>query len=224
MCETKNEVPMSEKKTLFWKKLLFSDILLAKSYTQKIAYIGVLTALSIVASMFLEFKFLDVQFSLTILVSVLTGVLIGPLSGGVAVFLGDLIGYLYNSWGLLYYWWVGLSTALMAVIAGLVMRLPFKFRGSGYLKLALICILVLAVCSVGVNTTGFYVFYTRIGFTQKSLGLVEKYFGGVNTYFAYAIVRLIFLGQLWNSLFNYALLFVAVPLLNAAKPLGIRIE
>ncbi len=224
MSQTKNEAPMSERKASVWKKLLFSDILLEKSYAQKIAYVGVMTALNVLASMFLEFKFLDVQFSLTVFMSVLAGMLLGPFLGGTAAFLGDFIGYIFNSWGLLYYWWVALSSALMAVIAGLMMRLPLKFRGSGYVKLAAICLAVLAVCSVGVNTTGFYLYYSRVGFSEKALGLLTEHFGGANTYWTYALVRLVFLGQLWNNLFNYALLFAAVPLLNAAKPLKIRLQ
>ncbi len=206
-----------------WKRILFCPAILEKSDAQKIAYIGVMTALCIVANMFLEFKFMDVQFSLTIFASVLTGMLIGPVFGAAAVFLGDFIGYVYNNWGLLYMPWVGISCAAMAIIAGLVMKLPFKFKGSAYVKLAIICILVLLVCSIGINTTGFYVYYTRIGFSKKALGYIESSFGGTTTYWAYAMVRFIFLGQAINSLVNYALLFAAVPLLKAVKPLKLTL-
>ncbi len=202
-------------------RLLFSDVMLGKSRARKVAYTGVVAGLCIVTSMFLEFKFLDVQFSLTIFMSVLAGILLGPLLGSAAVFLGDFVGYLYNSWGLLYYWWVALSCALMAVVAGLVMRLPLRCRGSGYIKLALICLLILVLCSVGVNTTGFYVYYTQVGFSPKALELLSEHFGGMNTYLTYAFVRLFFLGQIWNSLANYVLLFAAMPVLGAVKPLHI---
>ena len=224
MYQTENGVPMSAKQPSVLQKLLFSDVMLSKSYPKRIAYIGVMTGLCIVTGMFLEFKFLDVQFSLTIFMSVLAGVILGPLFGSVAVFLGDFIGYIYNSWGLLYYWWVALSCALMAVIAGLFMRIPWKFKGSGYVKLALISLFILAVCSVGVNTTGFYVYYTQVGFSQRSLALLSEHFGGVNTYWTYALVRLLFLGQIWNSLANYALLFMVMPVLGAIKPLKIRFQ
>ena len=204
-----------------WKTLLYSEILLKKTRAARIAYLGVTAALCIIVNMF-EFRFADVQFSLTIFASVLAGILIGPVFGFIAVFLGDLVGYLVNSWGFLYMPWVGISCAAMALIAGLCMKLPFRFRGSGYAKLALTCLLTLAVCSVGINTTGMYFYYIGIGFSSRSLSLIAEHFGGKNTYFTYALVRLVFMGQLWNNLLNYALLFVTMPVLCAIKPLGIR--
>ncbi len=206
-----------------WERILLPPMLIGKSQTRRIAYIGVMAAVCIVVNLF-EFKFADVQFSLTIFASVLSGVLIGPAFGAAAAFLGDFVGYLVNSWGFLYMPWVGASCAAMAFITGLVMKIPFRFRGSGYLKLALSCVLILAVCSVGINTTGFYFYYTRTAFSSRALELISEHFGGANTYLAYALVRLVFMGQLWNNLFNFALLFAAVPLLNAAKPLKISIR
>ncbi len=210
-----------ETQTPLWKRLLFSDAMLGRSYARRLAWISVMTALCILSNL-LEFKFADIQFSLTLSASVLAGIIVGPVLGCAAAMLGDFLGFVVNSWGFLYMPWVGLSCAAMALIAGLVMKLPFHFRGSGYVKLAIICVLVLFFCSIGINTTGFYFYYTRVGFSAKALSLVEEYFGG-NSYLAYALVRLLFMGQIWNSLFNYAILFLAVPLLNAAKPLGIRI-
>ena len=203
--------------------ILLSPLLADRSPSQRVAYVGVTAALCVAVNLF-EFRFADVQFSLTVFASVLAGMLIGPFLGFAAVFLGDAIGFLGNPAGTLYMPWVGLSVATMSLIAGLVMRIPLKFKGSGYVKLVLICILTLTVCSVGINTTGMYFYYTRVGFSQKSLALLAERFGGANNYFTYALVRLLFLGQLWNSLFNYALLFAAVPVLNAAKPLKIKIS
>ncbi len=205
-----------------WKRLLFSEVILEKSRSQKLAWIAVTAALCVLAN-FAEFKFADIQFSLTIFASVLAGIIVGPVFGFVASMLGDFLGFVVNSWGFMYMPWVGLSCACMALIAGFVINIPMEFKGSGYLKLAVICVLVLLVCSVGINTTGFYFYYTRVGFTSKALALVEEHFGE-NGFFAYALVRLFFMGQIWNSLFNYVLLFLAVPLLNAAKPLKIRIR
>lgn len=206
-----------------WKRILFSEIILEKSRAQKIAYIGVMAALCIIVNLF-EFRFADIQFSLTIFASVLTGMLIGPVFGFVAVFLGDFIGYVVNSWGFLYMPWVGIACATMALIAGLVMKLPLKIKGGAYIKLMIVCLLVLVVCSVGINTTGFYFYYTRVGFSSRALELIAEHFGAGTTYLSYALVRLFFMGQIWNSLFNYALLFVAVPMLNAVKPLKLNIK
>ncbi len=211
-----------EKTQKVWKRVLFSEVILEKSRAQKIAWIAVTAALCILAN-FAEFKFADIQFSLTIFASVLAGILIGPVLGFVASMLGDFLGFVANSWGFLYMPWVGISCACMALIAGFVMKIPLAFRGSGYVKLTIVCVLVLMICTVGINTTGFYFYYTKVGFTSKALTLIEEHFGS-NGYFAYALVRLLFMGQIWNSLFNYALLFAAVPLLNAAKPLKISIR
>ncbi len=207
-----------------WKRILFSDAMLTKTKAQKIAAIGIMAALCIVANMFLEFKFGDVQFSLTLYISVLSGILIGPVFGFVAVFLGDLVGFLYNNWGALYLPWIGLSCAAMAVIAGLVMHLPLHFRGSLYVKLAAICVLVLLVCSVGISTTGFYLYYTKVGFSQAAMQTISEQFGTEVTYFGYVVYRLFFGGQIWNSLFNYALLFLTLPVLAAIKPLRLDLH
>ena len=219
------EVPeMPEKKRIpLWKRILFSPVILGKSDAQKIAYIGVMTALCIVAN-FLEFKFADVQYSFTIFASVLTGILIGPVFGFVAAFLGDALAFLVHSGGFIYMPWVGLSVACMALIAGLVINLPFRFKGSCYVKLTIACVLTLIVCSVGINTTGMYIYYTNVGFTPKSLNLIAEHFGGKNMYLTYALVRLVFLGQLLNNVFNYVLLFVVVPLLKAIKPLKLELR
>ena len=70
------------------KGLFFSKLIMNSSPTKKIAYVAVLTALCVVCNMFFEFKFADVQFSLTIAVSALAGVLLGSAFGFVACFIG----------------------------------------------------------------------------------------------------------------------------------------
>ncbi len=211
------------KKAGRWKRFFYSDLMLGLSDARQLAYIAVLTALCIAVNFF-EIKFGDVQFSFTVFASILTGMILGPVYGFVAVFLGDAIGFLVNSGGFLYMPWVGLSVAMMSFIAGCVMKLPMHFKGNVYLKLAIICLLTLFVCSVGINTTGMYFYYTRVGFSQKALGYIADHFGGVNLYWTYALVRLVFMGQLINSAVNYVLLFIAVPILGAVKPLRLRFE
>lgn len=214
-----------ERRFPFWQRLLFSEMLLEKTHAKRIAYVGLMTALCIVANMFLEIKFADVQFSLTILVSMLTGIIIGPLYGFCAVFLGDFIGFVYNSWGFLYMPWVGLSVAFMALFAGLIVNgFKFDFKGGIYLKLAVACLVALFVCSVGINSTGFYFYNKASGFSTAVIEYVESRFGTGVSFFGYCCYRLLFKGQIYNSLFNYALLFLAVPVLNAVKPLGVKIK
>lgn len=225
MSMTENEVSMSESegKIPLWKRILFPKLMLEKRTAQQVAYIGVTTAFCIVSNFF-EIKFATTQFSLTIFTSILAGILIGPIFGFVAVFLGDGLGYLLNSMGYPYYWWVALSVSMMAVLAGLIMRIPLKFKGSGYVKLAVLCLVTFFVCSVGVNSTGMYYLGLKIYMPKNVLEAAESRFGGNLTFGTYLLIRFFLLGQIWNSVVNYALLFAAVPLLNAAKPLKIRIE
>ena len=213
---------MSESETArrapLFKRVLFPGLLLEKSLAQQLAYVGVVTALCIVVNTF-EIKFFTVQFSLTLFMSVIAGILIGPVFGGIAVLLGDAIGYVISGMGFPYYWWVALSVMAMAVISGLVMKLKFNFRGSIYAKLALICILTFVVCSVGINTTGMYYLGLPLWMPKEVLAAAGEYFGGELDFGIYFVIRFFLLGQIYNSAVNYALVFAAVPVLKAIKPL-----
>ena len=182
------------------KKALLSDVLLDSTHTQKVAYIAVMTALCVVCNMFFEFKFADTQFSLTIFFSALTGMLIGPIFGFVACFLGDLVGFLYNSGGFMYLPWIGLSMGIIALISGLVMNLiTLKNKFATYFKILIIAVSTFLICTVAINTTAFWLLYSKV------------------PYFAYLTTRLFVQGQIWNSIFNYILLFVLYPTIIRIK-------
>ena len=184
------------------KKLLLSDILKDSTHTQKIAYIAVMTALLVVCNMFFEFKLADTQFSLTIFFSALTGMIIGPVFGFVACFLGDLVGFLYNSGGFMYMPWIGLSMGMVALISGLVMNcIDIKNKFSTYIKILIVALLTFLLCTIAINTTAFWLMYNN-----KKV-----------PFFAYLITRLFVNGQIWNSIFNYALLFVLYPTIIRVK-------
>ena len=203
-----------------WLRLLFSDRLLRRSNAARLAYIAVGAALCIVSNMF-ELKFATTQFSCTVFTSCLAGILLGALPGFLAVFLGDGIGYLVNGGGYMYYWWVALACACMALIAGLVMRLPLRFRGALYVRLAFISLLTFFVCSVGINTTGMYYLGLSVYMPSNVLEAAEEVFGGRLTFWTYTLIRFGVLGQVWNSLVNYALLFLLVPPLSRVRSLGL---
>lgn len=180
------------------KRLLFSELLIDLSRTKKIAYIAIMTALEVVCNMFFEFKLADTQFSLTIFFSAMAGFIIGPLFGFVACFLGDLVGFLYNSGGFMYMPWIGLSMGMVALISGFIVNgIDFKFKGAIYVKLAITAVLTFLVCTVAINTTAFWIIYN----TKKV------------PYTAYLVTRLFVQGQIWNSVFNYALLFALYPII-----------
>ena len=197
------------KKGVWWRSLLFSKLLENKGKAHKIAYIAVMTAVCVVANMFFEFKLADTQFSFTIVISALTGILIGPLFGFAACFLGDLVGFLYHSAGFAYMPWIGVSMGMTALLAGLIVNgLP----GNGkawflYVKLALVCLSSFLLCTVAINTTAFWLLYASE---------IE--------YSTYLISRLFVQGQIWNSLVNFALLFLAVPTLIRIKSLKLHIN
>ncbi len=186
-----------------WKKVLFSPTLAKKNKSHCIAYIAVMTALAVVSNMFFEFKLAETQFSLTLVVSALTGVVIGPLFGAVACFLGDLVGFFYHSGGFAYYPWIGISMALVAGISGLVYAIPLKCKGGLYIKSAIVSVTTFLLCTVAINTTAFWLIYSKVPYTT------------------YLVSRLFVQGQIWNSLFNYFLLFIVVPVVKRMKPLQV---
>ena len=200
------KVKNKKKVNSFWKRLLFSKTLADKNAAHRIAYIGVVTAF-IVAANALEFKLFDTQFSFTIMVCALAGIIIGPLFGFVACFVGDLVGYLINSAGMAYMPWVGISTGLMAFIAGFIVGgVRTKRKWMLWVKLALTCLLIFGICTVAINTTAFWLLYSKVSYPK------------------YLMVRMFVQGQIWNSLLNYALLFIVTPILPRIKPLKIKLS
>ncbi|MBQ7340435.1 MAG: ECF transporter S component [Clostridia bacterium] len=184
------------------RRLLLSDLLVNSSTTQRIAYIALMTAFCAVGNMFFEIKFADIQFSLTIVICALTGIIIGPIFGSCACFLGDLVGFLYNSGGFTYMPWIGIAMAMVALISGLVVNgLDFNFKGDIYVKLLIVAVLTFLVCTIGINTTAFWLIYNN----RKV------------PYFAYVITRVFVQGQIWNSLVNYSILIGITPLILELK-------
>ena len=197
---------MSEKTENGWGKFLFAA-LEGKNTSHKIAYIAVMVALNVVVNAIGSIPLGFVQFSLTLCIAALTGILIGPLFGFVACFLGDTLGYMIgvgtNGWTP----WVGISMGVAAVLAAVIVHgIPLKFKGGLYVKLGLVCFLTLIVCTYAINTTAAYYLWNF-----KGLGYKE-----------FLIARMSL--QIWNNLINGALLFIAVPALNRIKPLKIQIE
>lgn len=200
------------------KKLFLSELILSANATRRIVYIALITAFNVVTNMFLEFRMSDTQFSLTIAVSVLSGVLLGPAFGFVACFTGDLLGFMINSWGFVYMPWVGLSTAMTAFIAGMIINgVNFKFKGQTAVKIIITCLLSLLICTIAINSTGFYFYNYKMGFSTAVIDYVKKVFGTDVGYIGYVAYRMIFKGQILNCLFNYAVVGITVPLVLNVK-------
>ena len=202
------EMPLArpKKKIKLWEKWLLSETMQGKNDSHRIAYIAVFTAFCVVANMF-EFKLAETQFSVTLFLSMLTGIIIGPLFGFIACFLGDLVGFLYHSAGFAYMPWIGLSLGISSMISGLLVNgLRTHKAWFLYVKLALVCLLSFTICTVLINTTAFWLLYSRVSYSK------------------YLVSRLFIQGQIWNCLVNYALLFISVPSLTKVKPLKIKIS
>ncbi len=187
----------------FWKLLLFSKMLMKKTDAQKIAYIGVTMAYTVVVNM-LEIKLGGIQFSLTILVSALAGIILGAGSGFAACFVGDLFGFFIHPFGE-YSPWIGIATGLMAFVMGVMVVLP-NVKKFLFLYLGIGCLAVFALCTAGITT----LYLNKVWYTSM-------------TYWECLVFRLFVQGQIWNSLFNYTLLFIAVPTLSKVKPLGLNL-
>ncbi len=191
---------MCEQKRKRWERLLFSNLLVGQSASRKIAFVGVMTALMVVGNMFFEFKLAETQFSFTIVLSALTGVIIGPLFGFCACFLGDLVGFFYHSAGFAYLPWIGISMGLTALIAGFVINgLPQEKSWFVFIKIGIVCLLSFSLCTVAINTTAFWLLYSKMD------------------YWTYFLSRIFAQGQIWNCLVNYALLFITIPAAQKLK-------
>ena len=209
---------MSDNRT-FLQKAVFSSFLFKKSDGGKIAYLAAVTAFTVIANTLLEFRMFDTQISVTFFVSTLAGVILGGLSGFAACFIGDFLGFLINSWGMTYLFWVGLSTATVALIAGWTFTFfrP-KIKGLVFVQSAIVCVLSLLICTVAISSTGFYFYNEAMGFSKAVMDYVAQRFGGEVTYFAYVAYRLIFKLQILVNVFNGVLVFVALPVLKARLP------
>ena len=184
--------------TSFFRKIEWSPLIVDKKKSQKIAYIAVMTAIAVVCNIVFEFvKLADFQISLTFAVSILIGLILGAGAGFVSCFLGDLLGFLANSGGQSYFPWVGISVGTVAFISGIVFHC-FKSKKSWslYIKIAIISILTFIICSVGINTTAFWVSFSS------------------STYSKYLFSRYILKGQLLVSVINYAVVFIVVPIIK----------
>ena len=208
------------------KNLFFSSAFLNAGKAKKLALLGIFTAINVVFNTVVEIRFADIQFSLTIFMSAVTGSVLGSLCGFVSCFLGDFLGYVFNSWGLMYMPWVGLATGVTAFVAGIVVNgFNFKFKGSDYIKAAIVSVITFVLCTVLINSTGFYLYNYKMGFSQAVIDYVKNTFGGEVGYFGYVAYRLFFKGQIFNCLVNYTLFIVVLPQILKIKTFkGVREE
>ncbi|MDE7454656.1 MAG: folate family ECF transporter S component [Clostridia bacterium] len=134
--------------------------------TYKLAATAMLTALSIVANLFTINISLNNAISFTILLAFIAGIYLGPTCGMAVGFVGDLVGHLIMPMGP-YNWFMGLSCILMGLIPALVYKLPIN----KILKLLISLVIYLIVCSVFLNTFGFWLQFCVEDVDPSPIGL-----------------------------------------------------
>lgn len=129
--------------------------------TEKLAYVGILTALCTVVNSFSFFPVSYISISLVATVCFIAGYLLGAKYGFIVGFIGDLIGAIVFPAGA-YNPIIGIANGMMGFIPGFIFE---NFRGNKYLLLSISAVLTLIICTSGLNTFGLWLIY---GLGKKS--------------------------------------------------------
>ncbi len=125
---------------------------------QRIAYLGIMVALAVLTNIFpINFNGGSNSVSFTYTIYVLSGIFFGPVAGGIVGVLSDILGFLIAPQGP-YMPLITLSSALMGVISGLVMKIP---KVNNYVKIILTYLIVFFICTLGLNTLGLWILYAQ---------------------------------------------------------------
>lgn len=232
---------LHEEKTLLKERLrrtFFSEFVLSqKSAGKQIAYIALMTALCTALNGFLTIPnpvliggSTDV-ISLCLALCMLAGATFGPVYGFSIAFVSDLLCYfLFSSRGYPYFPWVGLSKAFAGFISGFIMcNVKIGCKGGVYIKALIACVLVLFVCSAGIETGGYFLYnkyVKKLTFKTLKNGF-WKVFGiriGEVTYGWYVFYRLIIRLCVINNIVNTAAFLLFIPAVNSIKGLKIKIK
>lgn len=117
-----------------------------------------LTALSIAANALTIPLTPSNAISFTILIAFIAGIYLSAVPAVAVGFLGDLIGHIVFPMGGAYNWFVGLSCAL----SGLIPALVYKLKINKAWKLTISLAIYLVVCSLCLNTFGFWLQYVAV--------------------------------------------------------------
>ena len=109
-------------------------------------------------------------------------------------------------------------SGMFAFIAGLIFMNRSKSLTALLIRTAIFTATTFLICTAGINSLGFYLYNKNTGFSTAVIDYVSQKFGGERvTFLCYLVYRLIFKGQIFNSLFNYAMLFLLLPVLRRVK-------
>lgn len=143
------------KEAFFMKKISLS--------TQKMAYIGLLTAVSIALNA-LTMPVLTgtTAISFTYIPCFIAGAFFGPFAGALVGLIGDVLGFLIAPKGV-YIPFITVSSVLLGLIPGLIFKIK---KMNPYIKIALSFLLIFIFCTLTLNTIGLYIFFA----SKKTIG------------------------------------------------------
>ncbi len=146
-----------QKVYLFMFPKFFRDL----NKTKKIAYLGVFIALAVVVNIF-SFPFglgNSNKLSFVSTVAFLTGSIFGCGGGFLIMFLGDLIGFIFDTSGSPYNILIGLGSGMMGFIYGIIMvNVKFNFKGEFIVKTIISYIISFIICTCILNSLGNYLY------------------------------------------------------------------
>lgn len=140
------------------------------SYTKKITYIAILSALCTICNIYTIGLSKSVFLSIVSIPCFIAGYMLGFIEGFAVGFIGDLLGSLINPFGP-YNPVIGIASGMWGFVPGILFT---YFRGNDRLKTVISFSICLVVCTICLNTFGLWLIY----------GLGKK------TFFAYLWVRL----------------------------------
>lgn len=175
-CKNLRYLVASVAKVRFQKPKLFNGPLQTREVfimsTKRITMIAMFAAISVALNMLTIItgvKYFAISF--TYIPAFVAGAFMGPVSGFLVAFLGDLIAGFIRPLGP-YNPIIGIASGLLGLIPGVVFKL---LKTNDYVKLALSALLCLVICTAGLNTLALYLM-----------------FGAGKTYWGYLSVRLPF--------------------------------
>ena len=143
------------------------------SDAKRLAFIGVLTAVSALLNIVLDIPISQkVKWTFTAIPCFAAGVLLGPIEGFVVGFLGDLLGCIIAPQGV-YIPVIGLASGLWGLVPGVIFTF---FKGNEYVKAGISFLICFIVCTIFLNTFGLWLVYGM----------------GKTTFIAYLLARLPF--------------------------------
>lgn len=151
---------------------LFPESFKKMPLSHKIAYISVMSAMSVIANLYSIPLFAGIaKLSFVTTVLILAGALFGPVIGFVIGFLGDLLQFLISAGEAAYSPLIGISNGVAAAIAGIIFMIFAK--KSLLLKVVFSSVLAYFICTLVITSLGIYLIFgsqrTFIAFMIKRI-------------------------------------------------------